>query len=135
MNKQQFISVLSQFGDEDAIASVVESSLPLRETLPARRATVRKKIIIGQHAVYVEVGFYEDGRPGEVFLQTSKFGTDMRDLFSSLATVISIGLQHGVPLSAYPLKGRGNDLTGEGNALLDSVFTALEDICAQPHGS
>lgn len=129
MDKRQLIQVLSQFGDADAIAEVIHASLPLKEPLPSRRRTERTRVLVNGHAIYVEVGFYDDGEPGEVFLQTSKFGTEMRDIFSGLATVLSVALQHGVPISAFQLKGKGNDLTGDGNELLNAVFTAVEELC------
>ena len=129
MDKQQLIAVLGQFGEADAIAEVIHAVLPLREPLPDQRRTERKKITLGELSLYIEVGFYSDNRPGEVFIKCGKAGTMARDLFDALAVTLSISLQHGVALSAYPLKGRGNEMTGEGNALMDEIFTTLEELC------
>lgn len=129
MDKKQLIQVLSTFGEADAIAEVIHASLPLREPLPSKRRLERKKVVIDGIAVYVEVGFYEDGRPAEVFLKASKYGTAIRDMFDALAITISVSLQHGIPLSAYPVRGRGNELTGEGNLLVDTIFAAVEELC------
>jgi len=130
MDKKQLNSILSQFGEAEAISHVLADSLPLREPLPPRRRTERKKVKVGSFAVYVEVGFYEDGRPGEVFLKAAKYGTMIRDVFDALAITLSVSLQHGVPLSAYPLRGKGNELTGEGNALIDAIISTVEELCS-----
>lgn len=133
MDKKQLIDVLSCFGDAEAIAAVIHDSLPLREELPSRRHTEREKVDIplgvSNMRVYVEVGFYEDGRPGEVFLKAGKQGDVIRDLFDALATVLSVSMQHGVPLKAFPIKGRGNELTGEGNLIVDTLIRKVEDLC------
>lgn len=131
MNQTQLITVLAAVAPDnaDAIAAVIADSLPLREELPSRRRTERAKVDIGGKRIYVEVGFYDDGRPGEVFLKAGKMGTEIRDLFDALATVLSVSMQHGVPLSAFPIKGRGNDLTGEGNELVDTIVKTVEDLC------
>ena len=45
----------------------------------------------------VTVGFYLDGRPGEVFAASSgKVGSAMRTLLEDSCVAISIALQHGV---------------------------------------
>lgn len=136
MNKHQLISVLSQFGEAEAIATVLHDSLPLRNPAPNKRRTSRCKLRVdtgvSMLTIYVEVGFYEDGDPCEVWFEVSKDGTLLNDLFDGLAQVISIGLQHGVPLQAYSLRGTGNALTGESNAVLDSIFKTLEELCTTP---
>lgn len=134
MDKATLIAVLGQFGEADAIAEVIHDVLPLRETLPNKRRTEREKIDFdlgndGVMRVYVEVGFYDDGRPGEVFLKAGKQGTMVRDMFDALATVLSVAMQHGVPLKAFPIKGRDNELTGEGNHLIDTLITKVEELC------
>lgn len=129
MDKASLINVLSTFGEAEAIAEVIHASLPLREPLPNKRHTEREKVTVHGITVYVEVGFYEDGRPGEVFLKAAKYGTNIRDMFDGLAIVLSVALQHGIPLSAFPVRGKGNHLTGEGNDLLESIFKTVEVLC------
>ena len=133
MDKKQLLAVLENFGEAEAIAEVIHASLPLREPLPGKRLSKRATVFadVGSNAftIEVEVGFYPDGRPGEVFIQVGKAGTMVRDMFDGFAIVLSIALQHGIPLSAYPVRGRGNELTGDGNALMDMIFEALEGLC------
>lgn len=57
--------------------------------------------------VYIHVGLYEDGAPGEVFLQGDRLGSTLRGLLDALAVSISLGLQYGVPLASYTAKLRG----------------------------
>jgi hypothetical protein len=137
MDKSALIAILGQFGEAEAIAEVIHDCLPLRDPLPFKRRTERKTVTVslgtdGNMAVDVEVGFYEDGSPGEVFLKSGKEGTAIRDLFDGIAIMLSVSMQHGVPISAFPVRGRGNELTGEGNELLDSIFEAVEELCTTP---
>jgi len=44
------------------------------------------------------VGVYEDGSPGEIFVRMAKEGSTISGLMDSFATVVSLALQHGVPL-------------------------------------
>jgi hypothetical protein len=132
MDKTQLIAVLSSFGEAEAIAEVIHASLPLREPLPSKRRTERKTVLVNEIVVEVEVGFYPDDRPGEVFLKASKYGTMIRDIYDGLAITLSIALQHGIPLSSFPVRGRGNELTGEGNELLDTIFETVEELCTTP---
>lgn len=129
MDKNALIAILGQFGEADAIAEVIHDCLPLREELPARRRTERQPIHVKNQEVYVEVGFYEDNRPGEVFLKAGRVGSDVQDIFDALATVLSVAMQHGVPLSAFPITGKGNALTGEGNELVDEIVRKMEELC------
>jgi hypothetical protein len=46
----------------------------------------------------VTIGFYPDGAPGEVFISGAKAGSDVDAAIRDNAILISLGLQHGVPL-------------------------------------
>jgi ribonucleoside-diphosphate reductase alpha chain len=71
---------------------------PRRERLPDTRKSVTHKFRVGTHEVYATVGFYEDGRPGELFLNMAKEGSTLSGMADSYATAVSIMLQYGVPL-------------------------------------
>jgi hypothetical protein len=43
------------------------------------------------------VGFYEDDRPGEVFVDVARQGTELRVWARATAMLASLLLQHGVP--------------------------------------
>ena len=69
-----------------------------REMLPNERQAVTKKFSVGGHDGYITVGLYPDGRPGELFITVSKGGSTISGLMDCVATVVSIALQHGVPV-------------------------------------
>ena len=50
------------------------------------------------------VGEYDDGRPGEVFMKVSKQGSTLAGFMDAFSISVSLGLQHGVPLSTYVRK-------------------------------
>jgi ribonucleoside-diphosphate reductase alpha chain len=74
---------------------------PRRERLPHTRRSLTHKFNIQGHEGYVTVGFYPDGRPGEVFITMAKEGSTIGGLMDVLGTSISIGLQYGVPLEVF----------------------------------
>jgi hypothetical protein len=75
----------------------------MRERLPDTRASVTKRLeIVGaEPVVHATLGFYDDGRPGELWLRGPKMGSLESGLADGLAISVSIGLQHGVPIEAY----------------------------------
>lgn len=79
------------------------------------------------------VGLYEDGAPGELFLFYDRPGSLERGYLDALACSISIGLQQGVPLSAYTAKLRGMRF-GDGGFTGDPEFpscTSMLDLLAK----
>ncbi len=74
---------------------------PRRERLPDTRKSLTHKFDIQGHEGYVTVGFYDDGRPGEVFITMAKEGSTIGGLMDVLGTAISMGLQYGVPLEVF----------------------------------
>jgi ribonucleoside-diphosphate reductase alpha chain len=74
---------------------------PRRERLPHTRRSLTHKFDIQGHEGYVNVGFYPDGRPGELFITMAKEGSTIGGLMDVLGTAISIGLQYGVPLDVF----------------------------------
>lgn len=72
-----------------------------RECLPARRPGWVQKARVGGQKLYLIVGEYPDGRPGEVFIIAAKTGHLVDALLSNFAISVSLGLQHGVPLEEF----------------------------------
>jgi ribonucleoside-diphosphate reductase alpha chain len=70
----------------------------VRHKLQDERASVTHKFNIGGHEVYITVGLYPDGNPGEIFITMAKEGSTVSGLMDSFACAVSIALQHGVPL-------------------------------------
>ena len=74
---------------------------PVRRKLPPTRPSQTFEFRIADCKGYVTVGEYEDGRPGEVFVNVSKQGSTLAGIMDAFAISLSYGLQHGVPLQAY----------------------------------
>ncbi len=76
----------------------------VRERLPRRRKSSTFSFRVADCEGYVTVGEYEDGRPGEVFMKVSKQGSTLAGIMDAFSISVSLGLQHGVPLSTYVRK-------------------------------
>jgi len=70
----------------------------VRHKLPDERKSLTHKFDIAGHEGYITVGMYEDGKPGEIFVNMSKQGSTISGLMDAFATAISYALQYGVPL-------------------------------------
>lgn len=72
---------------------------PTRHRLPGVRSAIIRKMRIGSFKCYVQVGMYENGQPGELFLDIAKGGSTISGFADAWAKEISRSLQNGVPLS------------------------------------
>lgn len=63
---------------------------------------------------YFTVGEYDDGQPGELFVNISKQGSTLSGLMDSFAISVSHGLQYGVPLKSYVKTLRGTSFAPAG---------------------
>jgi ribonucleoside-diphosphate reductase alpha chain len=75
-----------------------------RTRLPRRRRSNTFAFRVADCEGYVTVGEYEDGRPGEVFMKVSKQGSTLSGVMDAFSISVSLGLQHGVPLSTFVRK-------------------------------
>jgi len=76
-----------------------------RVKLPDERPSVTHKFSVGGFESYLTVGFYPDsGKPGETFIATAKEGSTVSGLFDTIATLVSMCLQSGVPLKVLVKK-------------------------------
>jgi len=88
-------------GPTVAVAPTVVEKIvfsPVRRKLPDERPSITHKFSIGGHEGYITVGMYEDGMPGEIFINMAKEGSTIAGLMDSFATSVSYCLQYGVPL-------------------------------------
>ena len=107
-----------------------------RFSMPDRRKGYIQKATIGDHKVYLHTGEYEDGKIGEIFIDTSKEGELVKDLMNNFAIAVSLGLQYGVPLDEFISafvgtkfepsgKVHGNDRILSATSILDYIFREL----------
>jgi ribonucleoside-diphosphate reductase alpha chain len=109
---------------------------PYRRRMPEERHSVTHKFRVGEQEGYVTVGLYDDGQPGEIFVNISKEGSTIRGLMDNVAVLTSMALQYGVPLRNLVDKFRGvhfepAGLTGNpaiptASSLVDYIFRWLE---------
>ena len=107
-----------------------------RKHLPKKRMGTTYETIVGGHKIFMRTGNYPDGNLGEVFLDMHKEGAPFRSLLNCVAMLLSIGLQHGVPISAYchTLVGMKFEPEGmttdpeipEAKSIIDYIFKRLE---------
>jgi len=120
----------------DNILGNVKENLGKRFSMPDRRKGYIQKASIGNHKVYLHTGEYEDGKIGEIFIDTSKEGELVKALMNNFAIAISLGLQYGVPLDEFVNayvdtkfepsgKVYGNDRILSATSILDYIFREL----------
>ncbi len=94
-----------------------------RERLPNRRPNETLDIEFDGVPYAVTIGYFSDGRPGEVFTHGAKVGSSLDGLLDDACIVLSILLQFGVePRQLAPSMGSLGD--GRGRA---SVIGAIID--------
>ena len=71
---------------------------PVRKKMPKERMSITRKVSLGGHKLFLTVGLYKDGRPGELFITMSQQGSFAAGMADSFAKLVSIGLQYGVPV-------------------------------------
>ncbi len=107
-----------------------------RFSMPDRRKGYIQKATIGDHKVYLHTGEYDDGKIGEIFIDTSKEGELVKALMNNFAIAVSLGLQYGVPLDEFVNafigtkfepsgKVLGNDRILSASSILDYIFREL----------
>ena len=104
--------------------------------MPDRRKGYIQKATIENHKIYLHTGEYDDGRIGEIFIDTNKEGELVKALMNNFAIAISLGLQYGVPLEEFvdayietkfepSGKVGGNDRILSASSILDYIFREL----------
>ena len=107
-----------------------------RSKMPDRRKGYIQKVTIGDHKVYLHTGEYDDGKVGEIFIDTNKEGELVKALMNNFAIAISLCLQYGVPLdefvdafieTKFEPSGeiKGNDRILNATSILDYIFREL----------
>ncbi len=104
----QPLSMLKKEGDTKEVADTVESlndkiivrGAVHRDLPKVRNSKTFSFSVAGTHG-YITVGEYEDGTPGEIFVNIAKQGSTLRGVMDAFAISMSHGLQYGVPLKSY----------------------------------
>jgi ribonucleoside-diphosphate reductase alpha chain len=99
---------LSGKGDKGAQTTLTHAggamAAPKRRRLPDDRNEIGRKFRVGEYEGYIHVGVFDDGSPGDIFVDIAKDGTTLQGLMNSLMIAVSMGLQYGVPPEVYVSK-------------------------------
>ena len=136
--KQSFLSdqINKQTNQANIKDNLISEKSNKRYSMPDRRKGYIQKVTIGNHKIYLHTGEYDDGKIGEIFIDTNKEGELVKAIMNNFAIAISLGLQYGVPLdefvSAYVStkfepsgKVEGNDRILSATSILDYIFREL----------
>ena len=117
-----------------------------RKKLDRTREGITHKFTIktekGERDGYITVNVYEDGTPGEVFINVGKEGTLVGGLMNCISILTSIALQYGVPLSllcdkmmyqSFGLSGMSDEFKFV-RSYIDYIFRWLNDRFLTPEG-
>jgi len=141
-NKKINIVAQNKVAESNKIEKIIQpnksnsDSSGKRFSMPDRRKGYIQKATIGDHKVYLHTGEYEDGKIGEIFIDTSKEGELVKALMNNFAIAVSLGLQYGVPLDEFISafvgtkfepsgKVYGNDRILSATSILDYIFREL----------
>jgi ribonucleoside-diphosphate reductase alpha chain len=122
--------------NQEMLAKNIKDTNGRRFSMPDRRKGYIQKASIGNHKVYLHTGEYEDGKIGEIFIDTSKEGELVKATMNNFAIAVSLGLQYGVPLdefvnafvdTKFEPSGKvfGNDRILSATSILDYIFREL----------
>jgi len=130
----------SESESEKAVAAaqaiVTQAMGPSRRKLPDERQAITHKFRVGEQEGYMTVGLFDDGTPGEVFINVNKQGSTVSGLMDTVAMLTSYALQYGVPLSELSAKLKNSRFEPSGTtsnkqipiatSIVDYVFRWLE---------
>ena len=106
-------------------------SLALKPVTDSLKATVKRigSVFVGSgwpaFLFTVTVGFYADGTPGEVFVDSRKTDGDVESIARDAAVLLSLALQHGVAVESVR-----HAIMRNGNGTPSSILGAVIDVLA-----
>ena len=107
-----------------------------RHRLQDERSAITHHFAFGGHEGYLTVGFYPNDQPGEIFIRMAKAGSTIAGLMECFGSVVSVSLQHGVPLKVLcdklshtrfePSGWTGNTEIRYAKSIMDYLFRWME---------
>jgi hypothetical protein len=97
----------------------------MRRRLPNRRLAETFELEVNGHRYVVTIGRFENGEPGEIFINSAKTGSQIDRAARDSAVLASLGLQHGISVEVL---ARALSRTASGKP--DSVLCAVLDRLA-----
>lgn len=108
--KAPVVAITAAASDDNRI--IIKGAM--RRKLPRVRNSRTYRFAVADLKGYFTVSEYEDGTPGEMFINVSKQGSTLSGLMDSFAISVSHGLQFGVPLKSYVKSLRGTSFAPNG---------------------
>lgn len=96
-----------------------------RSRLPRRRMCESIKFSHGDQKYHATIGRYDDGRIGEVFINSAKVGSAVDINMKDAAIAVSLALQHGCDMAALR-KAFLRNAEGAPEGPLAALFDMLE---------
>src|SRR5687768_8660325 len=78
-----------------------------RQSLPTTREAVTHKFSVARHEGYLTIGFYADGKPGELFIKMSKEGSTISGMCQAFCRAFSLALQFGLSVEEAVVRFKG----------------------------
>jgi hypothetical protein len=69
-----------------------------RERLPKNRESIHLEFSLGGSNIHLGLGFYSDGRLGEIFIDEGRVGSSLQAMFHAWAVSVSKSIQYGIPV-------------------------------------
>jgi len=85
-----------------------DPSKPRRMRMPNTRDSKTHRFEVMGMDGYITIGYYDDGRIGEVFAGMQKVGSTIQGLLNSWSIMVSNALQYGVPMEDIIRKFKGS---------------------------
>lgn len=103
-----------------------------RDLLPQRRRCETFEITHGgQRTVFkITLGYYANGKIGEVFISGAKAGSNVEAVARDGAVLLSIALQYGVPIETIK-----HAITRESDGSPSTIVGAVVDQIGAQHGN
>lgn len=115
---------------------------PSRTRLPRTRTSRTHHFEVMGVDGYLTIGYYDDGRIGEVFCSMQKTGSTVQGLLNSFSIMMSNALQYGVPIEDIIRKFKGTMFDPAGitdnpdipicSSILDYVVRYIETTLGKP---
>jgi len=108
-----------------------------RVKMPQTRWSIAHKFQIGlgdkAHEGYFHVGLYDNGKPGELFITTSKEGSTIGGFADAFATAVSLLLQEGNSIKSLAKKFKYMNFPPGGLCPPEKVQGMLDALIESPH--
>ena len=126
---------------KDVVSDKPRAAGPVQHKMKETRHSLTHEFKVGGSKAFLIVGLYDDGSPGEIFLDIAKEGSTLSGMVDAWAIAFSFGLQYGVPLTKlidrfsymrFDPSGFTPGKLGFANSIVDYVVRWLEAKFVKP---